>query len=341
MKTNLLTAVVVCAAMGLLCSCGQKNEAQKAQQVDQTPLVKTALAHSEEVANTNTYTSNIKPYVTNNIMSHSTGRIVNTYVEVGDKVKKGQLLAQMDPMNLQKIILQLHNDSIELHRLSELYKVGGVSQADFDLAKLSYQLQKETRSNLQENTKLTSPINGVVTARNYDKGDLYSMQQPIFVVEQIAPVKMLIHVSERYFTMVHNGMDIDINTDAYPEETFKGKVSLIYPTIDAGTHTFAVEVTVSNEDLKLRPGMFARVTACFGSKNSIVVPDVAVVKQVGSGEHFIYVVNNDNTVKYQKVELGKRLGNRYEILSGINEGDKVVIEGQIRLKDGIAVKVNN
>jgi RND family efflux transporter, MFP subunit len=188
---------------------------------------------------------------------------------------------------------------------------------------------------------LTSPINGVVTARNYDKDDMYSMSMPIFVVEQISPVKMLINVSESYFTKVHNGMEFNVVTESYPNEVFKGKVNLIYPTINATTHTFPVEIIVSNANQKLRPGMFARVTANFGCNHNVVVPDVAVVKQVGSGEHFIYVLNADSTVTYQKVEVGKRLGNKYEIISGIEDGTNVVTEGQVRLKDGVKVSAKN
>ena len=207
------------------------------------------------------------------------------------------------------------------------------------MAKLALNITKKTYYNLAENTYLRSPINGVVTARNYDKGDMYSMAQPIFVVEQIQPVKMLVNISESLFTQVSKGMEFDISVDAYPDEVFKGTVNLLYPTINSATHTFPVEVICQNTDERLRPGMFARVTANFGTNHNVVVPDVAVVKQQGSGEHFIYVLNSDNTVTYTKVELGRRLGNRYEITSGIKEGDKIVTEGQIRLKNGISVTV--
>ena len=168
---------------------------------------------------------------------------------------------------------------------------------------------------------------------------MYSMTQPIFVVQQIQPVKMLINVSESLFTQVTKDMVFDIAVESYPGETFQGKVNLIYPTVSATTHTFPVEVICQNADQRLRPGMFARVTANFGTNHHVVVPDVAVVKQMGSGEHFIYVLQPDNTVKYQLVEVGKRMGNRYEIISGINEGDKIVTEGQARLKDGVTVQV--
>ena len=336
MKFNKLFLLMMAGA--LLCSCGSKTQ-EEAPKSMAAPVVSVVTAQAEDVEINNTYTSNIEPYATNNIVSQTAGRIVSINAEVGTQVRKGQVLAKMDDVNLTKTRLQIVNDSTELARLTELYNIGAVSQADYDLATLSLNLTKKTYYNLAENTYLRSPINGVVTARNYDKGDMYSMAQPIFVVEQIVPVKMLINVSESLFTQVHKGMEFDINVEAYPGETFKGKVNLIYPTVSATTHTFPVEVICQNNDQRLRPGMFARVTATFGVNHHVVVPDQAVVKQQGSGEHFIYVLQPDNTVKYTLVEVGKRLGNKYEIISGINEGDQIVTEGQVRLKDGIAVQL--
>ena len=321
-------------------ACGNKTQQTTTTNSQAAaPVVSVVTATAEDVEVTHTFTSNIEPYAINNIVSQTAGRIVSINVEVGDKVHKGQLLAKMDDVNLTKTRMQYVNDSTELGRLTELYKIGAVSQADYDLAKLSLEITKKTYNNLLENTFLRSPINGVITARNYDKGDMYSMAQPIFVVQQITPVKMLINISESYFRQVHQGMEFDIEVEAYPGETFKGKVNLIYPTVSATTHTFPVEVVSQNTDQRLRPGMFARVIATFGVNHHVVVPDVAVVKQQGSGEHFIYVLNADNTVTYTKVELGRRLGNRYEIVSGINEGDTIVTEGQARLKNGVTVMV--
>ena len=335
-------SIITLAVAAMMTACGSKDTSttttgQPAEKA--APVVSVITAQAEDVDVTNTFTSNIEPYATNNIVSQTAGRIVSINVEVGDKVHKGQLLAKMDDVNLSKTRLQYVNDSTELGRLTELYNIGAVSQADYDMAKLSLNVTKKTYENLAENTYLRSPINGVVTARNYDKGDMYSMALPIFVVEQIQPVKMLVNISESLFTQVHKGMEFDIAVDAYPNEVFKGTVNLLYPTINAATHTFPVEVICDNKDQRLRPGMFARVTATFGTNHNIVVPDVAVVKQQGSGEHFIYVLNADNTVTYTKVELGRRMGNRYEILSGIKEGDRVVTEGQVRLKNGVSVTV--
>ena len=340
MKYNRI--LIAALTVVLMTACGNKEqENSKTNPQALTPVVSVVTATAEDVEVTNTFTSNIEPYATNNIVSQTSGRIVSINAEVGDKVRKGQLLAKMDDVNLSKTRLQYVNDSTELERLTELYKIGAVAQADYDMAKLALNITKKTYNNLLENTYLRSPINGVVTARNYDKGDMYSMTQPIFVVEQISPVKMLINLSESLFTQVHQGMEFNIEVDAYSGEVFKGKVNLIYPTVSATTHTFPVEVVSQNTDQRLRPGMFARVTATFGVNHHVVVPDVAVVKQQGSGEHFIYVLNEDSTVTYTKVELGRRLGNRYEIVSGINEGDKIVTEGQARLKNGVSVQVKN
>ena len=336
--------IIVFVAVALLAACGNKTKettTNTAKPQESAPVVSVVKAMAEDVEINNTYTSNIEPYSTNNIVSQSAGRIVTINAEVGDRVRKGQLLAKMDDVNLAKTRMQFVNDSTELDRLTELYKIGAVAQSDYDLAKLSLEITKKTYNNLLENTYLRSPINGVVTARNYDQGDMYSMTMPIFVVEQITPVKMLINLSESLFTQVHQGMEFKIEVDAYPNEVFKGKVNLIYPTVSATTHTFPVEIVSQNTDQRLRPGMFARVTANFGVNHHIVVPDGAVVKQQGSGEHFIYVLNADNTVTYTKVELGRRLGSRYEIVSGIDEGDMIVTEGQARLKNGTAVTVKN
>ena len=194
MKYTKLSLIAMAAAT-LFTACGSKtDETANAPKAD--PVVSVVTAQAEDINITNTYTSNIEPFATNNIVSQSAGRIVSINAEVGQQVRKGQVMARMDDVNLAKTRLQIVNDSIELSRLTELYNLGAVAQADYDMAKLSLNLARKTYSNLAENTVLRSPINGVVTARNYDKGDMYSMAQPIFVVQQIAPVKMLINISE-------------------------------------------------------------------------------------------------------------------------------------------------
>ena len=159
------------------------------------------------------------------------------------------------------------------------------------------------------------------------------------MVEQITPVKLQVAISESDYTHVHKGDAVEISAAAFPDKVFTGRISRIHPIVDPMTHTVTVEAVVDNRDRLLRPGMFAKVEVKFGTNHSVVIPDIAVIKQSGSGERFVYLLNPDNTVSFQKVELGRRIGNELEILSGVPDGAQVVTEGQIRLKDGVKVVV--
>ena len=332
----------VAAAVIMTAGCGNTSskKSETAEVVVADPTVSVAQVFVREVPQEAVYTSTVQAYVKNNIAPQTAGRITKINVEIGDFVKEGQILAEIDKAQLLQAQLQLQNQEVELQRLKSLYEEGGLSQSDYDAIQLQYNVLKTQVDNLIENTTLRSPINGVVSARNYDVGDMYAMSMPIFTVEQIVPVKLLIGVSETDYSKVKKGDSVTVTADAIPDKIFYGKVNRIYPTVDPATRTFTVEVKIDNSYRTLRPGMFARATVNFGSNNNVVIPDVAVVKQQGSGERFVYVLNEDNTVTYKKVVLGRRMGAEYEVLEGLQDGDKIVIGGQIRLKDGVKVIVN-
>ena len=341
MKKSFQLAAVLVAAMLGACSGGEEKKAETtaAETVIEKPTVKLATVTSRDVEQIGEFTATVEAEAKNNIAPTAPGRISQIFVEVGDQVRKGQKLVQMDAANLTQLKLQLDNQETEFKRVDELYKVGGASKAEWDAAKTNLDVRKSAYNNLLENTQLVSPLNGVVTARNFDNGDLYtSTQMPVLVVEQIAPVKLMVNVSEPNFPKVSKGMPVTVKLDVYEGETFEGKVSLVYPTIDAATHTFPVEITLANANQRVRPGMFARVTMNFGTKNHVVVPDMAIVKRAGSGDRYVYVYNNGK-VSYNKVELGRRIGTEYELISGVDNNSQVVIAGQTRLADGVEVEV--
>jgi RND family efflux transporter MFP subunit len=337
--------------MGLivLFSCGEKKQEANAEATTNdakakntsikkdTVKIKTAIAEFRNVEQTASYTANVQADVINKITPAMPGRIEKIFVEIGDRVRAGQVLVQMESSNLQQQIAQLANLQRDYDRYEELLKVGGIAQQQVDQIKTQIDVLKAAIKNIEDNTQLKSPINGVITARSYDNGDVFG-QLPILTVQQLNPLKAIIYVSESYFTKVKVGMTVKINLDVYENEDFTGKVSLIYPTIDAATHTFGVEAAIDNGNLKVRPGMFGRVTLNFGTVKSIVVPDLAVQKQAGANDKYVFVVEN-GLARYRKVELGQRLENNYEILSGINDGDIVVTAGQSRLIDGTQVEI--
>ena len=330
-------SILLLAALAAV-ACGNQGETQKAPEVV-TPNVEVATAESRDVPQENVYASTIQAYAVNNIAPQTAGRIRKINVEVGDYVVKGQILAEMDRLQLEQTELQVQNDDIEYERLKGLYAEGGVSQSDFETAELGYKLRKSNLANLRENTILRSPITGYVSARNFDAGDLFSMSAPLFTVQQVTPVKLLVGISESEYTKIRKGDKVSLTVDAIPGQEFSGKVDRLYPTIDPATHTFKAEVVVPNTDRVLRPGMYARVTVNFGTRRSIIVPDKALVKQEGTCTRFIYVLRADNTVSYLPVTVGRHIGQEYEVLSGLEEGARVVVKGQALLRDGVKVNV--
>ncbi len=319
-------------------ACQSKKSAETTAPVEVAkPKVTTAVVNLQDVDQQSVFTGNVEGYTVNNITPQQPRRISRLLVDVGDRVYAGQKVAEMDNSALAQAKVQFENSEANFKRTKELYNFGGESKANFDAVKTAYEVAKSTYENMLENTTLLSPISGVVTARNYDNGDMVG-GQPIFVVQRINPVKIFVNVSESLYSYIKKGMTVDVALDAIPEQKFEGKISRITPSIDPQTRTFEVEITVANGKELIKPGMYARVTMNYGKRQNIVVPDQAVVKMLGSGDRYIYVYKADGTVSYQKVELGRRMNDKYEILSGIADGDEVVTSGQVALKDGIAVE---
>ena len=325
------------AASVVMFSC--TSEKKQEVKVDEKPLVRLETVKTQEVEQIQEFTATVEANVVNNIVPSMSLRINDILVEVGDHVRKGQVLAQMDKTNLLQSQTQLENIQLEYDRAFELYKVGGASKQSLDAQKTQLDVAKTAYENLKENTRLVSPINGIVTARNYDSGDMIG-GEPVVTIEQMSPVKLLVNVSESFYTRVRKGMDVNVKVEVYGDEIFHGKVSLIYPTVAPQTRTFPVEIKLPNKDLKVRPGMFARVTMNFGTQNHVVAPDLSIIKQAGSGDRYIYVYK-DGKVSYNKVLLGRRMDDKYEIISGVSDGDQVVVAGQSRLTNGAEVSVEN
>jgi RND family efflux transporter, MFP subunit len=336
MKAKQALRLIPAIALVLLASCTSKPKEETSEQAK--ALVRLETVNLQDVGQTQEFTATVQANIKNRISPQAPNRIARLMVEVGDKVRAGQLLATMDDTSLKQAKIQLANQELEFNRIDELYKVGGVSKSNWDAMRAALDVSIATCKNLEENSRLVSPINGVITERSFDNGDMAS--GAIYVVEQITPVKLLVHVSETYFTRIKKGMEVDITLEVYPTEVFKGKVNLVYPTVDASSRTFAVEIQLANSDEKVRPGMFSRVVINFGTEEHVVVPDLAIVKQAGSGDRYVYVYNsNTGKVSYEKVELGRRMDDRYEIISGLKDGDQVVIAGQSRLSNGASVEI--
>ena len=328
----------IAAAALTLAACG-KNESDKTVEVqEELPLVVIDVAHSQDVAQSKSYTANVEAENVNNIAPATPNRIKTIAVDAGDRVTKGQILVTLDRANIDQLRINIEQIEREYNRAVQLLEIGGGTQQAVDQLKAQLDAARSQYDNLLENTVLTSPITGVVTALNYDPGDMTG-NLPVLTVGQLSPVvKVLIGISENDMALVRKGMPVTVALDAFPDETFEGTVNRIYPTIDTSTRTFMAEVRIANPGERIKPGMFARVGFDMGTKHNVVVPDRAVVKQTGSGNKYVYTYSNGR-VAYKKVELGQRLGDSYELISGINDGDTVVIAGQSRLADNVPVQI--
>lgn len=317
--------------------CSKKEVKEEAKKTTDVFKVKIEQAQSKEIDRIYEFSTTVDAAVKNYIASAGGTRIEKIFVEVGDVVKKGQQLVKMESTQLATSLAQLDNLKIELERVKALYQSGGVSKQQLDQMQMQYDVAKKSAENLKDNIYLTSPINGIITARNFDNGDV-AAGQPILQVMQINPVKLKINIPESFYNNVKKGMQVKAKTEIFGEEEFAGTVSLIYPTIDPLTRTFTCEVKVNNANSKLKPGMFGRVELNLGKAATIMVSDKAVVKQSGSNDKYIFVENN-GVVEYRKVQLGRRIEDKIEIISGIADGENVVITGQSKLMDGTKVEV--
>jgi RND family efflux transporter MFP subunit len=335
MKTKKFLPIVM--LMLVLASCSSKDDKKATQVKEELPVVEVVTIGEEAVKQTSEYTGTVEAFKTNNISSNSGARIKRILVDVGSRVARGQRLVILDDVNIAQQQIALANTKRELDRARELVKIGGGTQQTVDQLQAQYDATARAIRTMQENTVLTSPVSGVVTAKNYDAGDLPA-GLPVLTIEQQQPLKVIVNVNESEYPHVKRGMPVVVKFDTYGDETFQGQVYLIHPTVDATSRTFQVEVAITNRNDKVRTGMFARVNFNYGTTHSVVVPDRAVQKQVGSGVRYVWVYQGGE-VELREVELGQRLEDRYEIKGGLVPGTQVVIAGASRLQDGAKVQL--
>jgi len=308
--------------------------------------VKIQSISKKEVTRTLDFTANLAAFEEVYFAPASPGRIDKIYVDVGDKVAKGQVLIEMDRTQLQQAKIQLQNARSNFSRLDTLYNLESISEQQYEQAKTQYEVSLSNVKFLEDNTTLESPISGIVTERYYESKEMYSGapntqvgKAAVLKLMQIDPLKAIVNISERYFPRIKKGMEARLHLDIYPAKNFQGKIYRIHPTVDMNTRTFQAEIIVDNPDKMLRPGMFARVMIELKSEKTIMVPAVSVMQQEGTNKRYIFINNND-TARRVDVKLGKRFNDKVEIISDdIQEGMELVVAGHANLQDGSSLKV--
>jgi membrane fusion protein (multidrug efflux system) len=347
------TLSAISISLLVLAGCGSKTTNDKqsgeALTVDTTkksiPVKVLSLAKTK-IARTIDYTATVLPFEEVNMAPSTPGRIEKIYVEVGDRVNKGDALFLMDRTQLYQLKLQLTNLEKDLNRIDTLLKAGSAKQQQYDQMKTQYDVTKTNVDFMEQNTLLKSPFAGVVTGKYFENGEMYSGapttqtgRSAVVSVMQVNPLKVNVSISEQFYPLLRKGMKAEIIADVYKNEIFTGTIFRIAPTVNSGTRSFDTELELPNKGDRLKPGMFVRVSLDLGEIEAFVVPANTVLVQEGTNIRFVFVEKN-NIAERIEVIIGKRFDDQLEIISdNLKEGDKLVTEGQARLISGDKIEI--
>lgn len=321
-----------------LVACGNKEVATTDTQEERVERVSVTKLQPREIERIISLSTNLQGYLTQNVAPSLTGRIEHIYCEVGDRKKQGDDLVRMDQTQYKTSKLTFGNLEIEYSRMKALRQSGSVSQQQYDQVELQYNQTKENLEFLEQNTYVKAPFAGVISAKNYEDGELYG-GQPILVLTQINKLKALVSVPEAYFPRLKAGMKFEVTSEIYPDKVFPATVEIVYPTINASTHTFDVKIVVPNSAELLRPGMFVTTNIGLGKENTIVVPYQSVEKLVGANDRYVFI-NDNGRARRISVTLGQRFDQDVEIIAPeIVEGVELVTKGQHKLVDGMKIEI--
>ena len=272
------------------------------------------------------------------------GRISEIGFREGQRVKKGATLIRFDTSvqraELEQAAANLGLSKSRLERSRDLFTKGFISaqardetESNFKLAQASYDLSAARLSKLD----IKAPFGGIVGLRMVSIGDYVKDGQDIVNLEEIDPLKVDFKIPEIYLKQVAVGQALQITLDAFPNQTFQGKVLAINPLVDTNGRSIVIRAVIKNTEARLRPGMFARVRLLFSDeRDSVAVPEQSLIP-VGDEQYLFKVV--DGRAQRFRVEIGQRREGQVEVLQGLTAGDVVVTAGQLKLRDGALVKI--
>lgn len=350
MNTKIKYIVLALVLIGIIVgiySCNKaKSDGQKSENstIATSYSVSVVTAEKKEVTDNFSQVGTIVAYNDVAVLSETSVRVIKVRVEVGDYKPASSVLVEVDS-ELREAAYKTANVSYEkakkdLERYEALYKEGSISDSQIEQARWSFQAAEAqyivARRQLND-TKITTPISGIVTARYVNIGSMV-MSAPaatmIANVVDISRLKVKVNVAEKDVIRLKVGEKVDVTTDVFPGEVFTGSIFSISSKGDEG-HTYPVEVVLKNSKRQLKAGMFGRVMFMpKSSGNLIVIPRESIVGSVKNAT--LYVIEN-NVAKVRSVVVGKEIGKNVEILSGLQEGEQVVLNGQNNLSDGASV----
>jgi len=274
----------------------------------------------------------------------------------GQHVEAGTVLVQLD-VTVESTLLDsnkasAHLAELELVRAKRLRGTDSIAQSQLDRAQADFDKATAEMKNLEaiiERKTIRAPFSGRVGIRQINLGQYLSMGSPIVTLQSYDQVFVNFTLPQKAIARVATGMKITLRSDVYPEHTFEGSVTAISPQIDPVTRTVKLQGTLENEDERLRPGLFVKVSVILPNKNDVlVVPATSIVYAPYGNSIFKVTTATDEVsglettiVKQSFIRTGKRTGDFVSILEGLQEGDEIVSAGAFKLNNGMSITVRN
>ncbi|CAH0159762.1 Toluene efflux pump periplasmic linker protein TtgG [Pedobacter sp. Bi27] len=353
MKRVITIIIVVVVALGaiayVLSNNKKKNEEKTAFIAKGGGAVAVRVAQVERKAVNLDFSANgnFIPKQELNFLSENAGRVTAIYVDEGDRVSKGQVLARVDAeiINTDRETAEAtyQNAVRDEARYQSSFSTGGVTQQQLDQAKLATKnakLRLQASQRRLSDANIKSPINGIVNKRYIEVGAFVNTQgTQLFELVDVSKLKLKVNVNESQVANLKIGDQIEIKSSVFPTDNFSGKVTFIAAKADA-TLNFPIEIEVENSHKNtLKAGMYGTAIFKFPKQApSILIPRTSFVGSVSSNQVFVLDKSN-NTSKIRNVVAGRILGDNVEILDGLKEGETVITSGQINLTEGTAVSI--
>jgi RND family efflux transporter MFP subunit len=344
LKVTAAIAAVVIAMIALLLHNKAQSTSAVVNNITTKYAVTVVTAGSQKLSETVSLTGVIVANSDVAVVSETQGRVVAISSNVGDTKQAGAVLVQVDDelkkANFDAAEVNYAKAKKDLERYESLYKEHTITDSQIEGSRLAFKAAEAqyivTRRQYRD-TKITTPIAGVVTARNVEIGTMVNVGTVVANVVDISKLKVKISVAENDAFKLKVGGIVDVTTDIYPGTVFTGKIASISAKGDEA-HTYPVEVSLANSaQHPLKSGMFARVAfGHTGNANGIVIPRDAIVGSVKDAQ--VYVVEN-NIAKLRSIIVNDQIGTGVEVGRGLREGELVVINGQNNLKDNTPVTV--
>jgi membrane fusion protein (multidrug efflux system) len=278
------------------------------------------------------------------------GQVENILFESGHQVEEGDVILQLDDSvdeaDLEGLIAQLNLARLQFERARKLVKERSVSQSEFDQSRAqldSAQATVASKRAVIDKKKIRAPFTGQLGIREVDVGEYLSPGARIVPLQALDPVYVDYTLPERHFEQLEVGQKVKVQVQAYPERVFAGSISAINPGIDPGTRSVRLRATLDNPDLALRPGMFAEVRTLLPARGGILTLPRTAVTYNPYGESVFVIVDKDaqQVVQNRRIKTGEVRDGRVEIIDGLQLGEVVVSAGQVKLRNGQQVSVDN